>query len=73
VEFFLTTKGTKKNKRHKKNVGRCNHKRNKEKQKAQKKIILGGGTTKKTKQSECVWVLNALARSVTKAPKLKKT
>ena len=28
---------------------------------------------KKTKQSGCVGVLNALARSVTKAPKLKKT
>jgi hypothetical protein len=38
-----------------------------------KKIMLGGGTTKKTKQSGCVGVLNALARSVTKAPKLKKT
>jgi hypothetical protein len=42
------------------------------KNKRQRKM-LGGGTTKKTKQSGCVGVLNALARSVTKAPKLKKT
>jgi hypothetical protein len=41
------------------------------KQKTQKNAV-GRWNTKKTKQSGCVGVLNALARSVTKAPKLKK-
>ena len=68
-----TTKETKKNKRHKKNVvGRWNHKRNKEKQKAQKKCW-EVEPQKKQSKVDGVGVLRALARSVTKAPKLKKT
>ncbi len=38
-----------------------------------KKIMLGGGTTKKQSKVDGVGVLRALARSATKAPKLKKT
>jgi hypothetical protein len=45
VVFFLTTKGTKKNKRHKKNVGRCNHKKTKQ------SGCVGVGTSKKTKKN----------------------
>jgi hypothetical protein len=91
VEVFLTTKGTKKNKRHKKNnVGRWNHKRNKEKQKAQKKCcwevepqkeqrktkgtkkMLGGGTTKKTKQSGWCWGSKSPSPECNESPEVKK-
>ncbi len=68
-----TTKGTKKTKDTKKMLLRVGTTKKTKKTKDTKKIMLGGGTTKKTKQSGCVGVLNALARSVTKAPKLKKT
>jgi hypothetical protein len=66
-----TTKETKKNKRQRKMLGGGTTKGTK-KNKRQRKM-LGGGTTKKQSKVDGVRVLRALARSVTKAPKLKKT
>ncbi len=49
-----------------------NHNKEQRKIKGTKKNVAGNRNHKR-KQSECVGVLNALARSATKAPKIKKT